>query len=367
MAAAPARRHAGVDHPTGATVTETTTDTIPAPRRLYRARAGRHLGGVCAGLGRYFDLNPTIYRIAFVALALAGGTGILIYLAAWAVMPDEGVEDSYASELLRRHRDRPVRLIGLAVVAFAIVLTLSEARFWPSPGNLWLALALLVLGVVWWQLGERRPVGSGETPPPSPQRLPGLFPAAVGLALFALGIVGVLDATGATHVDWRIVLAVLVLLTGALVVGGAATGRRVGGVAVLGLLLLAPLALGLSVRVPLFAGVGDRTIQPAAVSELHSKYELGIGKLIVDLSDVGLPRGETFVKTTVGIGHLLVVVPKNATVEADGRAQGGDVVLLGREENGAHVHQTVVDRVGSGRVLVLDARIGFGKITVERG
>jgi phage shock protein PspC (stress-responsive transcriptional regulator) len=345
---------------------EATTDTtIPAPRRLFLARDGRHVGGVCAGLGRYFDLNPAIYRIAFVALALAGGTGILIYLAAWAVIPEEGVEDSYASELLRRHQDRPVRLIGLAVLAFALVLTLSEARFWPSPGNLWLALALLVAGVVWWQLSERRPVAPGESRP-TPQRLPGLFPVALGLGLLALGIAGVLDATGATNVDWRVVLAVLVLLPGGLVVAGAATGRRVGGVVVLGLILLAPLALGLSVRVPLFAGVGHRLVQPTALSDLHSKYELGIGKLTVDLTDVRLPRGETFVKTTVGLGHLLVVVPRNATVEVDGRAQGGDVVLLGRDENGAHVRQTVVDRVGSGRVLVLDARIGFGKITVER-
>jgi predicted membrane protein len=113
--------------------------------------------------------------------------------------------------------------------------------------------------------------------------------------------------------------------------------------------------------------VGDRNVQPAGLTDLHSKYELGIGRLNVDLAGVRLPRGETFVKTTVGIGNLHVVVPRNATVEVDGRAQGGDVVLLGREENGAHVHETLVDRVGSGRVLVLDARIGFGKIVVERG
>jgi phage shock protein PspC (stress-responsive transcriptional regulator) len=344
---------------------ETTTDTIPTPRRLFRARDGRRLGGVCAGLGRYFDLNPTIYRIAFVALALAGGTGILLYLAAWAVIPDEGVEDSYATELLRRHRDRPMRLIGLAVIAFAVVLTLSEARLWPSPGNLWLALALLVAGVAWWQLSERRPVSPDETPP-APQRLPGLFPAALGLTLVGLGVVGTLEATDVASVDWRIVLAVLVLAVGGLVVAGAATGRRVGGATVLGLLLLLPLVLGLSVRVPLFAGIGERTVRPSGIEDVHSKYELGIGKLTVDLTGVELPRGETHLKTTVGIGRLVVRVPRDATVEAEGRAQGGDVRLLGRDENGTHVHETLVDRVGSGRVLVLDARVGFGRIDVTR-
>ena len=68
-----------------------TTEIIREPRRLSRPREGRWLGGVSSGLGAYFDLSPAIYRIAFVALALAGGTGILLYVAAWLVIPGEGV------------------------------------------------------------------------------------------------------------------------------------------------------------------------------------------------------------------------------------------------------------------------------------
>ncbi len=339
-------------------VMETTTDT-PAPRRLYRAHDGRYVGGVCAGLGSYFDLSPAIYRIAFVALALAGGTGILIYLAAWAVMPDEGAEGSYASEALRRHRDHPVRLIGLGLLAFALVLTLSEARFWPSPGNLWLALALLVAGLAWWRLGERRAAVA-------PGRLPTLLPAGLGLVLLATGVVAVLDVTDLTAVDWRVVVAVLVAVVGALVVVGALTGRRVGGVLALALVLVLALALGLAVRVPLFSGIGERNVAPAALPDLHAKYELGIGRLTVDLSGIRLPRGETRLKTTVGIGDLLVLVPRDASVEIDGRAQAGRLDLLGREEHGAHLRQALLDRVGSGRVLVLDAWVGLGRVTVER-
>jgi phage shock protein PspC (stress-responsive transcriptional regulator) len=61
---------------------ETTTIDEAPPRRLVRVDEGRWLGGVAAGLGRYFDVNPLVYRIAFAALALAGGTGLLLYLAA---------------------------------------------------------------------------------------------------------------------------------------------------------------------------------------------------------------------------------------------------------------------------------------------
>ena len=67
-----------------------TTEIISEPRRLTRPREGRWLGGVAAGLAAYFDLSPTIYRIAFVALALAGGTGVLLYIAAWLVIPGGG-------------------------------------------------------------------------------------------------------------------------------------------------------------------------------------------------------------------------------------------------------------------------------------
>ena len=337
---------------------ETTTD-VPTPRRLYRPRDGRRVGGVCEGLGRYFDLGPTIYRIAFVALALAGGTGILVYLAAWAVLPDEDAEESFASETLRRHRDHPARIVGLCLLAFALVFALSEARFWPSPGNLWLALALLVVGVAWWQLGERRPAR------PAP-RVAGLLPAGVGLVFVAAGTAAQLDVTDVASVDWRIVVAALVVAAGALVVAAAATGRRVGGVAALGVVLLLALALGLAVRVPLFSGIGNRDVAPAAVADLPARYELGIGRLTVDLAGLELPRGETRLRTTVGIGDLRVLVPRNATVEVDGRAQAGDVELLGRERHGGHVRQRLVERVGSGRVLVLDAWVGLGRVRVER-
>lgn len=295
---------------------ETTTETaVPSPRRLYRPRGERYLAGVCAGLGRYFDLSPAIYRIAFVVLALAGGTGILIYVAAWAVMPEEGVEDSWASAFLRRHRDHPSRLIGLGLIGFALVLTLSEARFWPSPGNLWLALVLLVVGIGWWQLSERRPVSAAE------------------------------DAT-------------------------APRGRRRRGLFVLlGLFLavvLAALALAFTVSVPLSSGVGNRDLAPLSASTLHSSYELGIGTLTLDLRDVRFPVGVTHVRTHVGIGELHVVVPQGVTVELDGHAQFGDVRLLGTDSNGTHVRQELVQRTGTGRVLSLDARVGIGQVRVEQ-
>ena len=59
--------------------------------KLTRPSSGAMIGGVCAGIARYLNLDVTIVRIAFVLIAVFGGSGILAYLILWAVMPkDEG-------------------------------------------------------------------------------------------------------------------------------------------------------------------------------------------------------------------------------------------------------------------------------------
>jgi phage shock protein C len=58
-------------------------------RRLYRSRTQRMIGGVCGGLGEYFDIDPTIVRLLFVVTALAGGPGLLAYIIMLIVVPSE--------------------------------------------------------------------------------------------------------------------------------------------------------------------------------------------------------------------------------------------------------------------------------------
>ncbi|HYA09550.1 MAG TPA: PspC domain-containing protein [Gaiellaceae bacterium] len=355
-----------------------TTETIPGPasepRRLTRSRENRWLGGVSAGLGEYFDLNPIVYRIAFTALALAGGTGILLYGAAWLVIPDAGEEDSIAASAIKQHRERPWLVVGVALLVAAALLALSEAHVWPSPGNLWLAAALGGAAIVWWQVSthtSQRPAATttadGRAVTPAPRRR-SLLPVATGLLIGGLGIVGLLDATGAVHVDWRIVLAAAAVGLGILVAVGALTGQAVGGVVLLGLAVLAALALAFAVRVPLFSGIGDQVDHPATVAAVHSSYEHGIGDYRLELQDVSFPVGSTHVKVTLGIGNLIVRVPQDVTVAVDGRASAGDVRLLGHDDNGTHVHEkVVVTGTHPARVLVLDARVGIGELKVQRG
>jgi phage shock protein C len=64
------------------------TDMDPT-RRLYRSRSDRKLAGVCGGLAQFFGLDPTLIRVLFVVLAVLGGSGILIYLAMWIMVPNQ--------------------------------------------------------------------------------------------------------------------------------------------------------------------------------------------------------------------------------------------------------------------------------------
>jgi phage shock protein C len=58
-------------------------------RKLYRSRTDRKLAGVCGGLAQYFNLDATLIRVLFVVLAVLGGSGLVLYLAMWIIVPNE--------------------------------------------------------------------------------------------------------------------------------------------------------------------------------------------------------------------------------------------------------------------------------------
>ena len=58
-------------------------------KKLYRSEEDQMLGGVCGGLGKYFDIDPTLVRLFFVLIFFGYGSGMLIYLLLWIIMPSE--------------------------------------------------------------------------------------------------------------------------------------------------------------------------------------------------------------------------------------------------------------------------------------
>ena len=372
--------------------TDTTTLDAAPPRRLVRVKDGRWLGGVAAGLGRYFDVNPLIYRIAFAALALAGGTGLLLYLAAYLVIPSEHEDDSIAVEALRGHRERPWLLVGVGLLSFGALFALSEARFWPGTGNVWLAAVLVGGALVWWHVSNRdrvpRPVAAaapdGEVtagspavpraaaPPAKPPRRPSLFAPVLGALLALAGLFGLLAVLDAYDVDVAVALAFGVVIVGAAIAVGATTQRRVGGLVFLGLLLLAAFWVAAITPVSVSSGIGDKTERPTAVAELKPAYELGMGSLNLDFSDLALEEGTTSVEADVGIGELVVTVPPDVRLEIDAHAGIGDLDVLGSHDDGVSAQRTIsaVSVAGSAPgtpVLELELDVGLGAVVVRRG
>ena len=59
------------------------------PKRLFRSKYDRVLGGVCTGLGKYFNIDPVLVRVVWVVSFFAAGVGFLAYLIAWIIIPEE--------------------------------------------------------------------------------------------------------------------------------------------------------------------------------------------------------------------------------------------------------------------------------------
>jgi phage shock protein PspC (stress-responsive transcriptional regulator) len=273
-------------------------------KRLERSSSDRVIAGVSGGLGRYFDLNPTFFRLGFVVLTLLGGAGILIYLAAMLVVPDEGKEESIAAGILAARRERPWPLVGLGLAAVALAVLLSRAAIWPAAGFGWVLVLLAGLAILWTS-----------------------------------------DATRGSRRS-RILVRSLVGLTVALIVAVVAT---------------------VSVAfawfdVSLGDGVGTRVESPASSAELKSAYELGVGDLRVDLSNIGPLTTETHVQAKVGVGELRIIVPSTVSVTASARAKAGEVYALSRHADGRNAEVST----DSGGLLVIDAKVGAGRVDIVR-
>lgn len=63
------------------------TRGMASSKRLYRSTKDKMLGGVCGGIAEYFDVDPTLVRLAWILLTLAWGAGLILYIIAWIIVP----------------------------------------------------------------------------------------------------------------------------------------------------------------------------------------------------------------------------------------------------------------------------------------
>jgi phage shock protein C len=78
-----------------------TTTRESGQHRLYRSERDQVISGICAGLGKYFGIDPVIFRLIFVLLAL-NGSGVIIYILMALIVPKEGQEGTGSGEVMRQ-------------------------------------------------------------------------------------------------------------------------------------------------------------------------------------------------------------------------------------------------------------------------
>ncbi len=295
------------------------------PKRLTRSRTDRVIGGVCGGLGRYFNVDPLLFRIGAVALIFLGGAGVLLYLAALLLVPNEDQAEALTPGAQGSNRALVIAaVVVLLVIAFPFLLVGGAVV-----AGVGIPLAVLVgAGVlVWWLV-------SGEGPSGEAGDIARRAALGIGILLLCFVLFFVAGFGAAAGPDW--------LVPGLVVLGGA--GIAIGAFLkpvrwlVLPALTIA-LAAGVvaAANIDLDGGVGQREYRPGTSADLHDRYQLGIGELVVDLRDTDLPKGDVPLDLDVGIGEARVIVPDDVCVVTDADVGLGNVHVLGRDHGGIDV------------------------------
>ncbi|HBB64430.1 MAG: phage shock protein C [candidate division WS6 bacterium GW2011_GWC1_33_20] len=74
-------------------------------KKLYRSETDRMIGGVCGGLGEYFGIDSTIVRLLFALIVLYGGTGLLLYIILWIVVPTRSSSNITSEDVMSKNTE----------------------------------------------------------------------------------------------------------------------------------------------------------------------------------------------------------------------------------------------------------------------
>lgn len=380
--------------------------------RLRRSRSDRYVAGVAGGLGRHFDVDPTVVRVVLAVATLFGGAGLLVYVAVWLLVPEDGEAKApitVGSEIQK------VLLVGAAVVAALVVFGTPFADHgwgWGVP------LPLLVIGLagLWIYTLVRRdkhpapPAPWGTTsrpqegtttmttdtqqlpysdqppppwmPPPSPAYVPPppkprrtgvlLFWPTLALIAIALGCLGIYDVDHAVAPTAYVALAVAI--TAVMLVVGAFVGRP-GGLIALGIFASIGLAGSSAVEASTDWQTGGETAHfaPSRTVGLQDSYSVPNGEIGLDLrriTDVAALDGRT-IEVHLNAGEVDIEVPPgvNTVVNAHLRF-AGDIEVDGSERGGLSPELSrTIDSTTSPETaptLTLDIEGRVGHISVER-
>jgi phage shock protein PspC (stress-responsive transcriptional regulator) len=277
--------------------------------QLRRSRTDKVIGGVAGGLAEYTGVDALLWRVGAISLTLAGGSGVIIYILLWLLMPAAPADQAAATgsgAVVPRAERRPRSPIpGVTLAALLILLGAGAA----------------VSQLTDLDLGAR---------------------GFLGTALLVVGIGLVVSA-----------------------VSGAGRGAK-GGLIALGVILSFATVVASTVDLGDGPGspVGDRTYRPLTADAVRPLYEGGAGDLELDLTRIDPADLDATVVTEIehGVGDITVLVPRDADVRISAMTGVGD---LSFQDESIGEDATSFPGTGTGD-WVDDGRDEF-RITVHNG
>ena len=188
-----------------------------------------------------------------------------------------------------------------------------------------------------------------------------------GAILVVLGGLWALDLAGVFSLEPTVVLPAVLIVIGLALVIGAADGPHSGLVVAGVFLSVAVVAAAAIPLAPFTVGVGDRRYLVTDQADLAPRYQLGLGNLVLDLSDLDLEESAT-VAVSVGAGDITVILPADTPVAIDATTGAGEVGFLGETTEGVALDRQYqsegfdIAPIG----LSLDLDVGAGRIEVTR-
>ena len=288
----------------------------PARPQLRRSRSDKILGGVAGGLADYSGIDALLWRVGFVALALAGGTGVVVYLLLWLLMPAgppaygapvHGPGQQPVPAPARPRSPVPGVTVAALLIVVGVLALITRFSGWDAGPRLFLGSALLVVG---------------------------------------LGLIAAAFSSGRTARGGLIALGVVLSL--ALLVASTQPWKNVRG------------------------GVGDRTFRPVSESQVREVYRGGLGDMTVDLTGVDVSNLAAPITTRVehGVGDLEIRVPRDADVRLDVMSGVGSIDTFGQGsvDNGFFPGTGSGSWIDDGRAeFVITVHNGAGDVEVSRG
>jgi phage shock protein PspC (stress-responsive transcriptional regulator) len=387
--------------------------------RLRRSTTNRYVAGVAGGLGRHFDVDPTIIRVLLVVLTFFGGAGLIVYAVCWLLVPEDT-----ATHGAIRVGSEPRKILLIAAAGLAFLLAAGDAfggfdAGWPLVSIAVVIAVVMIIrdrsrgeeappvntppslgpGSDWSSpTTEAHPSAGGTTytspadtqlladaaQPPAwqpPVARPPLIPPRrkrTGIVWFwpTLALIGIALGGLATYDDSHHVVdgaypALALGITGVMLLVGSLVGRP-GGLILIG--FVSSIALAASVAVGGSFGTDAREVHetPTSAALVQSNYEATVGEIVLDLTQVSDPEALAGREIDVQLrtGHIEVIVPRglNVVVDADMDYAGG-INVPGDDSGGINhdVHKTLAGVPATTTApLELDLDAKFGQITVEQ-